>query len=119
MADAFARNFDARAHRPSPDPHFLVDRVVVEVGKSCLALFNTADLAASPAAPGLLGGRVEGLFGLCLAVGDFQAALRHLGEKNVPLGIRNHTTAGPIARIAPERTHGVNLFLRPQVRKRA
>jgi methylmalonyl-CoA epimerase len=114
MGDAFGRNFDARARRPAQDPHFLADCIVVEVGKSRVTIFNAAELAASPAAPVLLAGKVEGLFGLCLAVGDFQAALRHLGEKNVPLEVRNHTTAGPIASIGPARTHGVNLFLRPQ-----
>jgi len=115
MANAFARNFDAKAHQPEQDPHLLVQRVVVEMGKSCLMIFNTADLTASPEVSGLLDGRVEGVFGLCLPVADFRAALRHLGEKKVALDVRQSATAIPSARVAPNRAHGVNLFLRPHL----
>jgi methylmalonyl-CoA/ethylmalonyl-CoA epimerase len=114
MADALARNFNAKSHPSEQDPHFLAQRIVVEIGKNRVAIFNSADLAASPDVSGLLGGKVEGLFGLCLAVADFNAALRHFGERKVPLEVRQNTAATPIARVASDRTHGVSLFLRPQ-----
>jgi methylmalonyl-CoA/ethylmalonyl-CoA epimerase len=115
MADAFALNFNAKTHPPGKDPHFLAQKIVVGIGKNRVAIFNSADLAASPDVSGLLGGKVEGLFGLCLAVADFNAALRHFGERKVPLEVRQNTAATPIARVASDRAHGVNFFLRPQV----
>ena len=115
MADAFAGNFNAKSNPSEQDPHFLAQRIVVEVGKNRVAIFNSADLAASPDVSGLLGGRVEGLFGLCLTVTDFNAALRHFGERKVPLEVRQNTAAAPIARVASDRAYGVNLFLRPVV----
>ena len=114
MADAFARNFNAKAYRPEQDPHFLVPEVRVEVGKSRVTIFNSADLAVSPEASGLFDGKVEGVFGLCLAVADFDAALGHLRAKEVGLEVRQPGTTTPIARVTPDRTHGVSLFLRPR-----
>jgi hypothetical protein len=111
MAEAFARNFDGTHPGLSRDPAFPAETITVELGKSRVTIFDSAGLAASAEASGFLGGKVEGLFGLCLSVRDFPAAQRYLAEQNVPLEVRERTYAIPLARVASDRTRGVGLFI--------
>jgi methylmalonyl-CoA epimerase len=111
VANTFAQNFDGKIRAPEEDPRFLARRIEVEIGKSRVTFFNSADLTVSPEVSGIVGSRVEGLFGLCLGVADFSTALHLLDERKVPLAVRKNTTATPIARVASDQTHGVSLFL--------
>ncbi len=114
MADAFARNFDARLTGPEQDAYLPARKLVAEVGRSQVAIFDANEISASPEFSRALGGRVEGVFGLRLAVADFNTAVRHLGERKTPLEVRHDAGAVPLARVGAEHTHGVNLFLSPR-----
>jgi hypothetical protein len=58
-----------------------------------------------------LGGRTEGLIGLCLAVTDFAGAMRHLEGHGIALDMRGSDSGAPLAKIPSERTHGVPLLI--------
>ena len=113
-AETFSRNFDAAIQGPERDSRFLADRMVARIGDSRVALLDAAHLAASPEVSHFLGGRSEGLLGLCLAVADFDAAVRHLSTKGISVDVRGDGTDAPLGKVPPGKTHGVGLFLGPR-----
>ncbi len=113
-AETFSRNFDAAIQGPERDSRFLADRIVARIGDSRVTLLDANQLAASAEVSNFLGGRTEGLLGLCLAVADFDGALRHLGEKGISVEVRENAKDTPLAKVAPGKTHGVGLFLSPR-----
>jgi methylmalonyl-CoA epimerase len=113
-AETFVRNFDAAIQGSEKDSRFLADRMVARIGDSRVTLLDAAQLAASPEVSNFLGGRTEGLLGLCLAVADLDGALRHLGEKGISVEVRGNGKDGPLAKVASGKTHGVGLFLSPR-----
>jgi hypothetical protein len=54
------------------------------------------------------------LLGLCLAVADFDGAVRHLGKKGISVEVRGGKKDVPLAKVASGKTHGFGLFLSPQ-----
>ena len=109
--ETFTRNFDAKTQGPERDPQLQVERIVARIGSSRVTILRAEDLAASPEASRLVGGRAEGLFGICLAVADFQGAVNHLAGKGIPVEVRGKETGAPLARVVSDETHGVSLFL--------
>jgi methylmalonyl-CoA epimerase len=110
-AQLLAKSFDAALRGKETDPRLSAGSIVAMVGGSRITLLDSADLAASPEVSRFLGGRTEGLLGLCLAVADFDGAVRHLGEKGLSLEVLRQDPGAPLAKIPPEKTHGVGLFL--------
>jgi methylmalonyl-CoA epimerase len=109
-AEAFVRNFGGRLKGESPDPCLGVPRSEVEVGSSRLTLYGGADLSASPVGERILAGRGDGVFGICLKVGDLEAARRHLAEKCVSAETLKGGETSMIWLPAAQ-ANGVNLFL--------
>ena len=109
--EAFARNFGAKTQGPEQDPQLQVERIVAQIGSSRVTILRAEDLAASPDVSHFVGGRTEGLFGICLAVADFHGAVNHLGGKGIPVEVRGKETGTPLARVVSDETHGVSLFL--------
>lgn len=109
--ETFARNFGAKTQGPERDPQLQVERIVAQIGSSQVTILKTEDLVASPDVSRLVGGRAEGLFGICLAVADFHGAVNHLGGKGIPLEVRGKETSTSLARVVSDETHGVSLFL--------
>ena len=110
--ETFTRNFGAKTQGPERDPQLQVERIVAQIGSSRVTILRAEDLvASSPEASRLVGGRAEGLFGICLAVADFHGAVNHLGGKGIPLEVRGKETNTPLARVVSDETHGVSLFL--------
>jgi methylmalonyl-CoA/ethylmalonyl-CoA epimerase len=112
-AEALAAHFDAAIQGPDRDPHFSSAQMVARIGASRMTILDAGELAASPEVSRFLGGKSEGLLGLCLAVADFDAAVAHLGRQGVPVEVRQAGASVPLAKVAVERTHGVGLFLCP------
>jgi methylmalonyl-CoA/ethylmalonyl-CoA epimerase len=105
----YARNFHGVEGAIEDAPHFASKKLVVSIGRSDVTLLGSAD-RVSPVGC-FLADRGEGLFGVCLRVADFGAALRHLEETGIPTKVHGRHTTFPLARLDPTRTHGVNLFL--------
>jgi hypothetical protein len=76
-----------------------------------VTILRAEDLAASSDVSRFVGGRTEGLFGICLAVADFHGAVKYLGGKGIPVEVRGKETDTPLARVVSDETHGVSLFL--------
>ena len=110
-AKAFTSNFDARTQGPERDPHFLAEKIVAQIGTGRVTILKAEDLAASPEVSRFVGGRAEGLFGICLAVADFDRAVDYLGGKGIPVEVRGKEAGTPLARVVSDETHGVGLFL--------
>jgi methylmalonyl-CoA/ethylmalonyl-CoA epimerase len=113
-AEMLAKHFDATLQARGTDARLSAGSVVATIGGSRITILDSADLAASPEASGFLGGRTEGLLGLCLAVVDFDAALRHLAERGISVGVREGGHDLPLGKVTPAVTHGVGLFLSPR-----
>jgi methylmalonyl-CoA/ethylmalonyl-CoA epimerase len=109
--EAFARNFGAKTEGPEQDPQLRAERIVAQIGSSRVTILKSEDLAGSTDVSRFVGGRVEGLFGICLAVADFDGAVNHLGGKGIPVEVRGKETDASLARVVSEETHGVSLFL--------
>jgi methylmalonyl-CoA/ethylmalonyl-CoA epimerase len=112
-AAMLAKHFDAVLRAQTTDGRLSAGSLVAAIGGSRITLLDSADLAASPEASRLLAGRTEGLLGLCLAVADFDGALRHLGGQGISVEVRTGGQDPPLAKVAPEAAHGVGLFLSP------
>ena len=109
--ETFARNFGAKTQGPERDPQLQADRIVALIGSSRVTILRAEDLAASLEVSRFVGGRTEGLFGICLAVADFDRAVDYLGGKGIPVEIRGKETSTPLARVVSDETHGFSLFL--------
>jgi methylmalonyl-CoA epimerase len=112
-AEMLAKHFDATLQGKETDARLSAGSVIATIGGSRITLLDSKDLAASPEVSRFLRGRTEGLLGLCLAVTDFDDALRHLGKHGLAVEVRGKDGDAPLARIPPEKTHGVGLFLSP------
>jgi methylmalonyl-CoA/ethylmalonyl-CoA epimerase len=110
-AETFFRNVPGRIGEMQEDARFRAKRVEVAVGTSRLTLLGSAD-PRSPVGC-FLADRGEGLFGVCLRVQDFQDALRHLRDEDIPTDVDGREIRSPLARLDPSRVHGINLFLCP------
>jgi methylmalonyl-CoA/ethylmalonyl-CoA epimerase len=109
--EAFARNFGAKTQGPERDPQMRAERIVAQIGSGRVTILKAEDLAASPDVSRFIGGRTEGLFGICLAVADFDRAVNYLGGKGISVEVRGKDTSAPLARVVSDETHGVSLFL--------
>jgi methylmalonyl-CoA/ethylmalonyl-CoA epimerase len=109
--ETFARNFGAMIQGLERDPQLQVESIVAQIGSSRVTILKAEDLAASPDLSRLVGGRTEGLFGICLAVADFHGAVSYLGGKGFPVEVRGKETSTQLARVVSDETHGVSLFL--------
>ncbi|RPI00296.1 MAG: methylmalonyl-CoA epimerase [Zetaproteobacteria bacterium] len=107
------KHFDAVLQAQTTDGRLSAGSLVAAIGGSRITLLDSADLAVSPEVSRFLGGRTEGLLGLCLAVADFDGALRHLGRQGISVEVRKGGQDLPLGKVAPEVTHGVGLFLSP------
>ena len=109
--ETFTRNFGAKTQGPERDPQLQVERIVAQIGSSRVTILRAEDLAASADVARFVGGRAEGLFGICLAVADFHGAVNHLGGKGISVEFRGKETGTPLAKVVSDETRGVNLFL--------
>jgi methylmalonyl-CoA/ethylmalonyl-CoA epimerase len=107
--ETYARNFQGTVGERQDEARLGAKKIDIAIGTSRLTLLGSAD-PRSPVGC-FLADRGEGLFGVCLGVKDFWAAVRHLGRKDIPTDVAGRETASPLARLDPSRVHGVNLFL--------
>lgn len=112
-AEMLATNFDATLRGTETDARLSAGSIVATIGRSRLTLLDSAQLAAPPEVSRFLGGRTEGLLGLCLAVADLGGALRHLEKKGIPLDVLGKDRGAPLVKIPSDKTHGVGLYLSP------
>ncbi|MBI2113725.1 MAG: methylmalonyl-CoA epimerase [candidate division NC10 bacterium] len=108
-ATTFARNFQGEVGPMEEDARFGARTIDVSVGSSRLTLLSPGD-PVSPVGC-FLADRGEGLFGVCLRVADFEEALRHLDESDIPTKVHAAHAARALARVEPSQLNGVNLFL--------
>ena len=108
-ATTYARNFQGEVGPMEEDPRFGARKIEVSVRSSRLTLLSPGD-PVSPVGC-FLADRGEGLFGVCLRVADFEEALRHLDESDIPTEVHAGRAARALARLDPSQVNGANLFL--------
>ncbi len=113
-AENYVKNFDATAMGTLRDPGFGAACAIVRIGTSLLTLLDAGDLSAVAADDPFVGGRREGVLGLCLGVEDFAAAETYVRGKGIELSVRRSGKGSPIGRLLAQNTHGVSLFLSPR-----
>ncbi len=110
-AENYVKNFDATVVGSLRDSSFGATCAVVRTGTSRLTLVDAGELSAVAADDPFVGGRREGVLGLCLGVEDFAAAETYLRGKGIDLSVRRAGDGSPIGRLLAKNTHGVSLFL--------